>query len=88
MLDLARHIVIQKAGTFAPEKFEDHYEAALIDLINQKLAGKTILPKDRPQGENVIDLMEALRRLVGQQAQPSRPMSPRRPSWTANGAFL
>ena len=68
MLDLARHIVEQKAGTFAPEKFEDHYETALIDLINQKRAGKTIRPNDRPKGENVVDLMEALRRSVGQKA--------------------
>ncbi|MGY4284866.1 non-homologous end joining protein Ku [Bradyrhizobium sp. LM2.7] len=39
MLDLARHIVNQKAGNFDPEKFEDHYETALIELINQKRAG-------------------------------------------------
>src|SRR6201989_2334401 len=65
MLDLARHIVEQKAGNFAPDKFEDHYETALVDLINQKRAGKTIRPKKRPKGENVVDLMEALRRSVG-----------------------
>ena len=35
MLDLARHIVNQKAGHFDPDKFEDQYETALIDLINQ-----------------------------------------------------
>ena len=29
MLDLAKHIVEQKSGHFEPEKFEDHYEAAL-----------------------------------------------------------
>src|ERR1700753_4348657 len=46
MLDLAKHIVNQKAGSFDPEKFEDHYETALIDLINQKRAGKTIRPKE------------------------------------------
>src|SRR2546421_8379840 len=28
MLDLAKHIVNQKAGDFDPEKFEDHYEEA------------------------------------------------------------
>ena len=65
MLDLARHIVNQKSGRFEPEKFEDHYETALVDLINQKRAGKTIRPKERPKGENVVDLMEALRRSVG-----------------------
>jgi hypothetical protein len=34
MLDLAKHIVTQKAATFDPEKFEDHYEEALTELIN------------------------------------------------------
>ena len=65
MLDLARHIVNQKSGRFEPEKFEDQYETALVDLINQKRAGKPITPKERPRGENVVDLMEALRRSVG-----------------------
>src|ERR1700756_935440 len=65
MLDLAKHIVNQKAGNFEPEKFEDHYETALIDLINQKRSGKPIIPKKRPRGENVVDLMEALRQSVG-----------------------
>jgi DNA end-binding protein Ku len=65
MLDLARHIVEQKAGNFEPDKFEDQYETALVDLINQKRAGKPITPKERPRGENVVDLMEALRKSVG-----------------------
>ena len=69
MLDLARHIVNQKAGRFEPEKFEDHYETALIELINEKRAGKVIRPKERPKGENVVDLMEALRRSVGKEAK-------------------
>jgi DNA end-binding protein Ku len=46
-------------------KFEDQYETALVDLINQKRAGKPITAKERPRGENVVDLMEALRRSVG-----------------------
>ena len=65
MLDLAKHIVNQKAGRFDPDKFEDHYETALVDLINQKRAGKVIRPKERPKGENVVDLMDALRKSVG-----------------------
>src|ERR1700687_2876202 len=65
MLDLAKHIVERKSGAFEPEKFEDHYETALVDLINRKRAGKPITPKERPRGENVVDLMEALRRSVG-----------------------
>jgi DNA end-binding protein Ku len=65
MLDLARHIVNQKAGHFEPDKFEDQYETALIDLINQKRAGKPITAKARPRGENVVDLMDALRKSIG-----------------------
>lgn len=76
MLDLARHIVNQKTGTFDPEKFEDHYESALVDLINQKRAGKTIRPVERPKGENVVDLMEALRRSVGKEAAPAKAAKP------------
>src|SRR5437870_6558561 len=65
MLDLAKHIVNQKAGRFEPEKFEDQYETALLDLINQKRAGKPITAKARPRGENVVDLMDALRKSLG-----------------------
>jgi DNA end-binding protein Ku len=65
MLDLARHIVEQKSGSFEPDKFEDQYETALVDLINKKRAGTPITPKERPRGENVVDLMDALRKSVG-----------------------
>jgi DNA end-binding protein Ku len=73
MLDLARHIVDQKSGRFEPDKFEDQYETALVDLINQKRAGKPITAKARPSGENVVDLMEALRKSVGGAATESKP---------------
>jgi DNA end-binding protein Ku len=65
MLDLARHIVEQKASNFDPDKFEDHYETALVDLINKKRAGTPITPKERHRGENVVDLMDALRKSIG-----------------------
>jgi non-homologous end joining protein Ku len=54
MLDLAKHIVNQKAGRFEPAKFEDQYEAALVELINSKRAGKPVTAKARPRGENVV----------------------------------
>jgi DNA end-binding protein Ku len=76
MLDLAKHIVNQKSGRFEPEKFEDHYESALVDLINRKRSGKPITPKERPTTGNVVDLMEALRRSVGKEAAPAKTAKP------------
>lgn len=73
MLDLARHIVEQKSGPFEPDSFEDHYEAALTELINKKRNGQPIAAKARPKGDNVIDLMEALRRSLGSDAQVAKP---------------
>src|SRR6266699_5181512 len=58
MLDLAKHIVEQKSGSFEPEKFEDRYESALIDLINKKRSGVRLPAKAAPKSAgNVINLM-------------------------------
>ena len=66
MLDLAKHIVEQKSGKFEPEKFEDHYEAALVDLINRKRSGERIVDTSLPrESGNVISLMDALKRSLG-----------------------
>ena len=92
MLDLAKHIVNQKSGTFEPERFEDQYETALLDLINQKRAGKPIAPKERPRGENVVDLMEALRRSVGgasgETSAPKKPARKQRKAATGQKEML
>ncbi len=61
MLDLAKHIVEQKAGHFDPSKFEDHYEAALQELLNKKQKGLPISPAQKRAPDNVINLMDALR---------------------------
>ena len=79
MLDLAKHIVDQKASSFEPEKFEDHYEAALTELINAKRNGRTISPKPRPRGENVVDLMDALKQSLAREA-PAKGKKPRKAS--------
>jgi DNA end-binding protein Ku len=80
MLDLAKHIVTSKAADFEPEKFEDHYEAALAELINAKRNGKTIGPKPRPKGENVVDLMDALKKSLASEAAAPKGKKPRKAS--------
>jgi DNA end-binding protein Ku len=69
MLDLAKHIVDQKSGHFQPEQFEDRYESALVEMINQKQAGRPIPKVKRPEGGNVVDLMDALRKSIKGSAQ-------------------
>ena len=78
MMDLAKHIVDQKSGHFEPAKFEDHYEAALIELINQKQAGHPIAKAKVKSEGNVINLMDALRQSLkgGKAAAPAKEAVP------------
>ncbi|WP_027572036.1 Ku protein [Bradyrhizobium sp. WSM1743] len=70
MLDLAKHIVEKKSGAFEPELFEDHYETALIDLINKKRSGMPITAKAAPKtGGNVINLMDALKKSLASEKE-------------------
>ena len=61
-LAIMEQIIARRTRKFEPGKFVDHYQAALKELIDEKLAGK--LP-ERPaerQPAEVINLMEALKR--------------------------
>ena len=49
------------------------------DLINAKRNGKTIGPKPRPRGENVVDLMDALKKSLASQT-PAKGKKPRKAS--------
>jgi DNA end-binding protein Ku len=73
MLDLARHIVEQKTGQFEPGKFDDRYEAALVDLVNSKRNGNLgkVTASPRP-GTNVVDLMTALQQSLKGGASKAR----------------
>jgi DNA end-binding protein Ku len=74
MLDLARHIVEQKSGHFDPKKFEDHYEAALQELLNKKQKGLPIEKSTPPSTGNVVNIMDALRAsLKGTKAPAAKP---------------
>ena len=61
MLDLAIDIVDTKRGKFEPEKFEDHYENALKELLRKKQKGEKIERPKEPARTNVVNLMDALR---------------------------
>ena len=83
MLKLAIHILETKKGHFKPDKFEDRYENALVDLIKAKRAGKAPPVLAEPKPSNVINLMDALRRSA--KADRRQASSPRTPSRKGNG---
>ncbi|CAN5396941.1 Ku protein [soil metagenome] len=68
MLDLATELIGRKSGPFKPEAFSDRYAVALADLVKEKSAGRRIVAKsdDKAAPSNVVNLMDALRKSVGE----------------------
>ncbi|HTO31972.1 MAG TPA: Ku protein, partial [Pararhizobium sp.] len=65
MLELAEHIIKTKRGKFNPKEFDDHYEAALAEVVKAKIEGRKIEVRKAPRQEKVVDLMAALRESAG-----------------------
>lgn len=66
MVEIATRIIEQQEGPFDPSQFNDRYEDALRALIKAKEKGATVTAPAEPKEAEVIDLMEALRRSLGQ----------------------
>ncbi len=75
MLELASHIVETKAAHFEPERFEDHYENALTELLKRKQSGKKVARVTGREPPKIINLMDALRRSA--KAEKSAPFGKR-----------
>lgn len=81
MPDLARHIVNQKAGHSNGTNSKTSTKLPWLISSTKKRAGKLIAAKARGRGENVVDLMDALRKSIGaaEPANGSKPVQkPRR----------
>jgi DNA end-binding protein Ku len=74
MLKLAEHILQTKAADFEPAHFVDHYEEAVVDMLKKKQAGLPV-PREHaaPRPQNVVNLMDALRRSIAQEKAASTP---------------
>lgn len=68
LLDLAAELIERKTAPFDPKRFEDHYTAAVRELIearSRKSRPVAIDEDDKPaRGGKVIDLVEALKQSV------------------------
>ena len=65
MLDMALQLVERKTAPFDADAFSDSYSTALRELVKAKASGRTIVATEAPApADNVVDLMEALRRSV------------------------
>ena len=74
LLDMASMLIERKAGKFDPSEFHNRYVDALHRLIEekQKAKGEKIIEdpdanEGPPKGSNVVDLMAALKRSLGDQ---------------------
>lgn len=68
LLEVATALIEKKTAPFDASAFKDHYQSALRDLIKRKMKsrGRKISANEdevpeRPSGENVVDLMAALK---------------------------
>ena len=66
MVEIAAKIIEQQEGPFDPSQFNDRYEDALRALIKEKEKGEAVTAAPEPKEAQVVDLMEALKRSLGQ----------------------
>jgi DNA end-binding protein Ku len=92
MVTLARQLIDRQTTRYDPSDMEDRYETRLRAMIEAKLKGEGIEEKDitEPDRSNVVDLMAALKKSLGQpEAAPrgaSRKTAPAAPVRTKKRA--
>jgi DNA end-binding protein Ku len=80
MVKLARQLIERQEGKFEPADTEDRYETRLREVIEAKLKGEGIeaAAPEEERGDNVIDLMAALKRSLGQGTRTAASATPTR----------
>jgi DNA end-binding protein Ku len=89
MLKLAEQILQSKAANFDPSKFVDHYEEAVVEMLKKRQAGMPVSREHAaPPPQNVVNLMDALRRSIAQEQAASAPHKKRRKRIAGQGEML
>jgi DNA end-binding protein Ku len=66
LLSIAETIIERAKSTFDPAEFNDSYQEALRELVDNKLKGIVTTPRAIAEPPKVIDLMEALKRSLAE----------------------
>jgi len=79
MLQIAEHIMQAKTGDFDPALLEDRYRTALVEILRTKKREMLITEGPvQPSSQNVINLMDALRRSMESERGAVAKSPPRR----------
>jgi len=70
MLELAKHIINTKKGSFDAKAFDDRYESAVAELVKAKIEGRTLPKRTAPPPAKSNDLLQALRDSAGLSSTP------------------
>ncbi len=75
MVKLATQLVDRQTGSYDPADVEDRYETRLRAVIEAKLKGEGLEPEaeEEPDRGNVVDLMAALKKSLGQTTDKPKP---------------
>ena len=76
MVQLARQLIERQSGRYDARDLEDRYETRLRAMIDAKLKGEGIEEEEEaaePDRSNVVDLMAALKKSLGQTAEKPAP---------------
>jgi len=71
LLEMADGIIAKKAMKFDPDKFEDRYETAVLELIRAKMKGDEPVISKAPEQGKVINLMDALKASLEEERRPA-----------------
>jgi DNA end-binding protein Ku len=80
LVELAEQLIEKKSAPFDPASFHDRYQDALLELVKAKIKGEEPVIAKAPERGKVINLMDALKRSVGEAEERKPPATSRAPA--------